>query len=42
MPRPDIQDLDRAELESWCARVGEPRYRAAQVLTWLHRKRAAT
>ncbi|TMA47003.1 MAG: PspC domain-containing protein, partial [Deltaproteobacteria bacterium] len=32
----------RAELESWCARVGEPRYRATQVLTWLHRKRAAT
>jgi 23S rRNA (adenine2503-C2)-methyltransferase len=34
----DIQDLDRADLEAWCAGVGEPRYRAAQVLAWVHRK----
>ena len=42
MPRRDIQDLDRADLEEWCTRVGEPQYRAAQILAWVHRKRAAT
>ena len=36
----DIQDLDRAALEAWCASVGEPRYRAVQVLTWIHRRDA--
>ncbi|HJQ84382.1 MAG TPA: 23S rRNA (adenine(2503)-C(2))-methyltransferase RlmN [Candidatus Binatia bacterium] len=39
---PDIQDLSRAELEAWCAAVGEPRYRAAQILAWVHRKSAAS
>ena len=38
--RQDIQDLDRAGLEAWCARVGEARYRATQILAWVHRKRA--
>jgi 23S rRNA (adenine2503-C2)-methyltransferase len=37
VPR-DIQDLSRADLEAWCADVGEPRYRATQVLAWVHRK----
>ena len=39
MPR-SIEDLSRAELEAWCAAVGEPRYRATQVLAWVHRKGA--
>src|SRR5262249_48027682 len=34
----DLQDLDRAELEAWCAQAGEPRWRAAQVLAWVHRR----
>jgi 23S rRNA (adenine2503-C2)-methyltransferase len=38
---PDIQDLDRAALEAWCARAGEPRYRATQILAWVHRKGVA-
>ena len=38
MTLPDIQNLDRAALEAWCAQAGEPRYRASQVLTWVHRK----
>jgi len=36
----EIQDLSRAELEAWCAGVGEPPYRAAQILAWVHRKEA--
>src|SRR5262245_28626204 len=36
----DIQDLDLAGLERWCADAGEPRYRAAQVLGWVHRRGA--
>ncbi len=36
----DIQDCARAELEAWCDEAGEPRYRAGQILTWVHRKRA--
>jgi 23S rRNA (adenine2503-C2)-methyltransferase len=35
---PDIQDLSRAELEAWCAEAGEPRWRAGQILAWVHRK----
>ncbi len=41
MPQRDIQDLSRAELEAWCAAAGEPRYRATQILAWVHRKSAA-
>jgi 23S rRNA (adenine2503-C2)-methyltransferase len=41
VPR-DIQDLSRAELEAWCAAAGEPRYRATQVLAWVHRRGADT
>jgi 23S rRNA (adenine2503-C2)-methyltransferase len=37
----DIQDLGRAELEAWCAEAGEPRYRAQQILAWVHRRDAA-
>jgi 23S rRNA (adenine2503-C2)-methyltransferase len=40
MPLADIQDLDLAALETWCADVGEPPYRAAQVLGWVHRRGA--
>jgi 23S rRNA (adenine2503-C2)-methyltransferase len=32
----DIQDLDLRAMETWCEDVGEPRYRAAQVLGWVH------
>jgi 23S rRNA (adenine2503-C2)-methyltransferase len=38
--RRDIQDLSRAELERWCEEVGELRWRAAQILAWVHRKGA--
>ena len=40
MALPDIQDLDLAAMERWCADVGEPRYRAAQVLAWVHHRGA--
>jgi len=40
VPR-DIQGLSRAELEAWCTAAGEPRYRAPQILAWVHRKDAA-
>ena len=40
MPR-DIQDCARAEVEAWCDEVGEPRYRAVQILAWVHRRQAA-
>jgi 23S rRNA (adenine2503-C2)-methyltransferase len=32
--------LERAELESLCASLGEPRYRAAQLYGWLYARRA--
>jgi len=35
---PDLQDLDLAAMEQWCAEAGEPRYRAAQILGWVHRR----
>jgi len=38
----DLQDLSRAELEAWCAAADEPRYRATQILAWVHRKGAST
>jgi 23S rRNA (adenine2503-C2)-methyltransferase len=41
MPRVDIQDIGRAELERWCVDAGEAPYRAAQILAWVHRKGAA-
>jgi len=41
MQASDIQDVGREALEAWCAEVGEPRYRAAQVLQWVHRRGAA-
>jgi len=28
----DIQELSRADLAAWCASVGEPPYRAQQIL----------
>ena len=36
--RPDIADLGRAELEAWLETVGVPRWRASQILTWVHRR----
>jgi adenine C2-methylase RlmN of 23S rRNA A2503 and tRNA A37 len=36
----DVQNLTRAEMEAWCAEIGEPAYRAGQVLAWVHRKGA--
>jgi 23S rRNA (adenine2503-C2)-methyltransferase len=39
VPR-DIQDLGRAELEAWCAGTGEPRWRAVEILGWVHRRGA--
>jgi 23S rRNA (adenine2503-C2)-methyltransferase len=36
----DIQDLDLAAFETWCASEGEPRYRARQILGWIHRRGA--
>src|SRR5712671_3943623 len=40
MGLPDIQDVDLSAMERWCADAGEPRYRAAQVLGWVHRRGA--
>ena len=40
MQSPDIQDVDLRSLETWCADAGEPRYRAAQILGWVHRRGA--
>jgi 23S rRNA (adenine2503-C2)-methyltransferase len=36
----DIQDLGGDALAAWCAEVGQPRYRAEQILGWVHRKGA--
>jgi 23S rRNA (adenine2503-C2)-methyltransferase len=40
VPPTDLQDLGRAALEAWCVARGEAPYRAAQILTWVHRKGA--
>jgi 23S rRNA (adenine2503-C2)-methyltransferase len=40
MSLPDLQDLDLPALETWCADAGEPGYRAAQILQWVHRRGA--
>ena len=37
MDRPDILDLDLEALEAWSERRGHPRFRAAQIATWLYR-----
>ncbi len=42
MTRRDVQDLGAAELAAWCESAGEPRYRAPQILSWIHRKGAAS
>jgi 23S rRNA (adenine2503-C2)-methyltransferase len=41
MSRPDIQDLGLAALAERCNALGEPRYRAEQILAWVHRKNVA-
>src|SRR5881409_166298 len=38
--RREIQDLSRGQLEAWCLAAAEPRYRATQILAWVHRKGA--
>jgi 23S rRNA (adenine2503-C2)-methyltransferase len=37
-----ITDLDLAEIEALMTRLGEPRYRAGQLLDWVYQKRAAS
>lgn len=36
-----ILDCSRTELEAWCDGAGVPRYRAAQIATWLYRHGAS-
>ena len=38
----DIKSLTRAELEAHLQALGEPAYRAGQVLDWLYKRRAAS
>src|SRR3954454_18307939 len=40
--RPDLRSLDARELSALVARLGEQPYRARQLLSWLHRKGAAS
>jgi 23S rRNA (adenine2503-C2)-methyltransferase len=40
MSSPEIDGLDEAELSDWLAAAGEPRYRARQVLRWVHARGA--
>jgi 23S rRNA (adenine2503-C2)-methyltransferase len=35
-----IDGVDEAELTAWLAGIGQPRYRAAQILRWVHAGRA--
>jgi 23S rRNA (adenine2503-C2)-methyltransferase len=37
-----ITDLDLSEIETHMAKMGEPRYRAAQLLDWVYKKHAAS
>jgi 23S rRNA (adenine2503-C2)-methyltransferase len=37
----DIQDLGQPALEAWCVEQGETRYRARQILSWVHRRGVA-
>jgi 23S rRNA (adenine2503-C2)-methyltransferase len=34
----DLKGLSLAELESFCASIGEPSFRAVQLMKWIHRK----
>jgi 23S rRNA (adenine2503-C2)-methyltransferase len=36
MDKPDLRDLDLGAVEAWCARVGTDRWRARQILAWVH------
>jgi len=36
-PLRDLAEVRLAELQAWCVAVGETRWRAAQVLRWVHR-----
>lgn len=40
MVRLDVSGLGLEAMEAWCVAVGEPRYRARQILTWVHRRGA--
>jgi 23S rRNA (adenine2503-C2)-methyltransferase len=37
----DIQDMGQPALEAWCVEQGETRYRARQILSWVHRRGVA-
>src|SRR3989338_9496132 len=37
-----LRSFDLAELETFLKSLGAPRYRAAQIMDWLHRKHAMT
>jgi 23S rRNA (adenine2503-C2)-methyltransferase len=41
-PRPNLRDLAAADLAAFVAERGMPRYRADQLFTWIHGKRAST
>lgn len=38
----DILGLDRVKLEEFVLRIGEPKYRAQQLFSWLHEKRVGS
>lgn len=38
MPKPNIKELNREELEDWLSQRREPRYRADQIQRWLFQK----
>ena len=40
--RPNLFGLDRSAIEALMEALGEPRYRARQLYTWLYKKRAAS
>ncbi len=42
MTRSDLRSLDETELTDFCARHGQPRFRAGQVLDWLYAKRVGS
>ncbi|MEZ4454149.1 MAG: 23S rRNA (adenine(2503)-C(2))-methyltransferase RlmN [Nannocystaceae bacterium] len=40
-PRPNLRDMDHAELTAWVQSQGMPRFRGDQIFAWVHGKRAA-
>ena len=37
--KPDLLSMTRGELEEFLVSLGEPRFRAKQIFSWLHEKR---